>query len=234
MMKNDNYILVHGWMINELNLKGTELLIYALIYSFSRDGKTRFQGTYQWIAETVGVTRRQVIDTIKRLIEKGYVTKHEKCINGTLFYDFSASGVDFTPSEKTSPGECKNFTGGSEETSPHKNNNHSNKDIYIKKDTYVSKENSLSDTIDEYTSDDELRTALYEFVEMRKRIKKPLSPYALKLALKKLKALGNGSVSKEVQIVNQSVLGCYQGLFDLKPDQTKKTGATIFGDNLTF
>ena len=35
-IKNENYVLIQGWMINELKLKGNELLIYALIYGFSQ------------------------------------------------------------------------------------------------------------------------------------------------------------------------------------------------------
>ena len=37
-MDNENYILITGWMVNELKLKGSELFVYALIYGFSQDG----------------------------------------------------------------------------------------------------------------------------------------------------------------------------------------------------
>lgn len=36
MVKNENYLVIQGWMITELKLKGNELLIYAIIYGFSR------------------------------------------------------------------------------------------------------------------------------------------------------------------------------------------------------
>ena len=39
-MKSDNYIVIQGWMVNELNLKGNDLLVFALIYGFTRDGRT--------------------------------------------------------------------------------------------------------------------------------------------------------------------------------------------------
>ena len=41
-MQNDNYIVVFGWMCNELGLSGTELLVFALIYGFTQDGETGF------------------------------------------------------------------------------------------------------------------------------------------------------------------------------------------------
>ena len=34
----DNYVAIQGWMITDLNLKGNDLLIYAVIYGFSQDG----------------------------------------------------------------------------------------------------------------------------------------------------------------------------------------------------
>ena len=37
MVKNENYLVIQGWMITELKLKGNELLIYAIIYGFSQN-----------------------------------------------------------------------------------------------------------------------------------------------------------------------------------------------------
>ena len=37
-MKDENYIVLQGWMINKLNLKGNELTVYALIYGYSQNG----------------------------------------------------------------------------------------------------------------------------------------------------------------------------------------------------
>ena len=33
-IKNENFIAIQGWMINELQLKGNDLIVYALIYGF--------------------------------------------------------------------------------------------------------------------------------------------------------------------------------------------------------
>ena len=35
MIKDENFIQISAWMVNQLNLKGNELLIYGLIYGFS-------------------------------------------------------------------------------------------------------------------------------------------------------------------------------------------------------
>ena len=33
-IKDENFIMIQGWMVNMLNLKGNELLVYAIIYGF--------------------------------------------------------------------------------------------------------------------------------------------------------------------------------------------------------
>ena len=38
-VKKDSYICIEAFMVNELKLSGTELIVYAIIYGFSQDGK---------------------------------------------------------------------------------------------------------------------------------------------------------------------------------------------------
>ena len=70
-VKNDNYIQISGWMINELNLKGNELMIYALIHGFSQDGKSDYHGGLSQIASWTNSTKPGVIKAFKSLLEKG-------------------------------------------------------------------------------------------------------------------------------------------------------------------
>ena len=51
MVKNENFVVTHGWMINELNLKGNELAVYAIIYGFSQAENQFFTGTAQYLAD---------------------------------------------------------------------------------------------------------------------------------------------------------------------------------------
>ena len=37
--------IIHDWFINKLNLTGHELILYALIYSFSKDGNSKYYGS---------------------------------------------------------------------------------------------------------------------------------------------------------------------------------------------
>jgi len=79
------------------------------------------------------------------------------------------------------------------------------------------KEKDLAVILDSYTQNAELIEALEGFVEMRKRIKAPLTEHALSLLLKKLEGLGRSDAEK-VEIVNQSVMNNWKGFFALKQE----------------
>ena len=80
-----------------------------------------------------------------------------------------------------------------------------------------SKKNKKTDfdiLIDEYTCNDMLVTAIYEFIKMRKANKKPLTPYGLKKILNKLNTLATDDDSK-IQILDQSIERSWGGVFEL-------------------
>lgn len=78
--------------------------------------------------------------------------------------------------------------------------------------------------IDSYTENGELRSALVEFVKMRKMMKKPLTNKALSLLLTSKKGLdGLASTDAEkIDIVNQTIMHSWQGFFPLKDDGGSK------------
>ena len=79
------------------------------------------------------------------------------------------------------------------------------------------KEKPCAFSLDSYTKNAELLEALDGFVEMRKKIKAPLTEHALSLLLKKLDGMGSTDEEK-VAIVNQSVMNGWKGLFPLKQE----------------
>lgn len=72
--------------------------------------------------------------------------------------------------------------------------------------------------------DGELKEALLGYAEMRKQIKVPLTQRAEKLALSTLDKLAPGDLHKQAQIVDQSTLKGWRGLFPLKDE--RGTGET--------
>lgn len=75
-VKDNNFIAIQGWMRTKLNLKGNELLIYALIYGFSQDGNSSFKGSRKYIADWCGCSLDTVDRSLGSLINKGLLAKY--------------------------------------------------------------------------------------------------------------------------------------------------------------
>lgn len=89
-VRNENYISIQGWMVNELNLKGNELLVYAIIYGFSQEENQKFAGSIQYLANWIGSSKQTVFNCLKSLIEKGLIEKKETFINGVKFCEYQS------------------------------------------------------------------------------------------------------------------------------------------------
>lgn len=76
-IRDENYVLIQGWMRTEMGLSGAALMVYATIYGFSQTGNCYYSGSIDYLAEWAGVKRRQVISILKDLTESGYIEKNE-------------------------------------------------------------------------------------------------------------------------------------------------------------
>ena len=68
-------------------------------------------------------------------------------------------------------------------------------------------------------TDDSLLSALKDFQSMRKQMKKPLTERAARMIVKELDEL-NKSSNPPVEVLEQSILHCWQGVFELKGDRS--------------
>ena len=75
--------------------------------------------------------------------------------------------------------------------------------------------------INTYSDNPELNTAILEFIKFRKSIKKPMTDNAVKLMLGKLNKLSS-NVSEQVEIINQSIVGGWTGIYPLKEQYRRK------------
>jgi len=87
-IKNENFITIQGWMVNELGLKGNALLIYAIIFGFSQVEGHCFNGSLQYLADWTNSTKQGVLKAIKQLLDKGLITKNEKLKNNVKFVEY--------------------------------------------------------------------------------------------------------------------------------------------------
>ena len=74
----------------------------------------------------------------------------------------------------------------------------------------------LKELKNKYYKDDRLDSAFADYVLMRKDIKKPMTDRAIELAIKKLDKLSGGNTDAAIEIINQSIMGGWQGRYPLK------------------
>lgn len=80
-INDDSFIMIKPFMRKELNLKGNELNVYAIINGFSMDGESFFYGSWQYIADWIGADKRTVANVLKSLVKKGLLIKEDIHIN---------------------------------------------------------------------------------------------------------------------------------------------------------
>ena len=138
-MKNGDYITILAPMSSKLKLSGNNLLVFALIHGFSKDGEHAFYGSISYISSWLNISKNSVIDTLRVLTDSGFLIKNEEIKNGVKFCNYISQydnilkkldgGCEIAPVvAKKKRGGCKSQHGSCE------NGHNNNKDIDINKD----------------------------------------------------------------------------------------------------
>ena len=139
------HIVIHDWMVNDLSLKGSELITYALIYGFSQDGESEYHGTVQYVAKWCGVTRSNASLVLSRLCEKGLLNRREVNERNQTYYNYSAV-LNRTGCSETEQGGVLKQNGGCSKTEHHNiTDNINTKDILEKKKYKEKKSSALEE-----------------------------------------------------------------------------------------
>ena len=80
------------------------------------------------------------------------------------------------------------------------------------------KQTSYDQIINSEVTDESVKAELYEYIKMRKMIKKPMTDRALQLLIKKLRGLSKNA-DEAVQILDQSITGNWMSVYPLKEDR---------------
>lgn len=83
-MKDTDFIYIPGWAVNHLNIKGNELLVYSIIFSYSRDGIQRYEAPAEYLASCIGASVSTVKDVLKRLVDKGLIVASSEKYKGSV------------------------------------------------------------------------------------------------------------------------------------------------------
>ena len=124
-VNRENFVVVQGFMLTDLKLKGNELIIYAIIYGFSQAENQVFNGSLQYLADWTNSTKQSVLRCLKSLTEKGFIEKMDKILNGVKFCEYRATNlttvlkkVEYPINESLTAGGQEMITGGIQENSP--------------------------------------------------------------------------------------------------------------------
>lgn len=208
-IKDENFYIIQGWMLNKLNLKGIDLQIYAIVYGFSQDGETEFSGGIGYLCDFTGASKPTVIKSLKKLCENEFIIKNESKISGVVFNRYKAN----------LPGVKKFYLGGKEtlpdtgkETLPN-NKLDNNKYKEIKKE--INKENPIEKILESYTQSETTLDLLHEWLKVRKAQRAANTERSIELNIKKLDKLAKQSNLSVDDYLKEAIARSWRSFFPI-------------------
>ena len=190
------------------------------------------QRSYSDIADFFGCSKVEATRAVVALEQLGLIQREFRTIvingvrcNNVLFIRLfpeklkAITGIEGSYPQKSIDLSTQKLTGvGADVDTNTKNTSKTTQKTTQKKESKKEPRVSFDSLIDGYTENEELWEALRAYIQMRKAIKKPVTNRALELAFKKLDELARTDAEK-TEVVNQSVMNSWQGLFPLKGNQ---------------
>lgn len=157
---------------------------------------------------------------LKSLQEKGIIKTgnyNKSSYDRTLWYAFTDLGESIVSNRQMEINKSSNGNEQNGLTIPDINTNDKTTNIIkINK-----KETEFDSVINENFTNEELKQTIYEFIKMRKAIKKPLTTRGLELMINKLKKI-TSNTNEQIQILNNSIMNNWLGIFPLKEEEKQK------------
>lgn len=185
-----------------------------------------FVSSYQNLSAEVGLSLRQTRTAIEHLISTGEVTSkgHSKFTVFTInnYCKYQDYDKQMTSKRQTDDKQTTNNrqTDDKQPTTIEQINN-----ITKEQDNKVtSKEKSVTKVTPKkkvFFEDEKLNQTVYDFIDMRKKIKKPMTDHAVELMINKLiklstNAFGELDIEKAILILEQSIRGSWTDIYELK------------------
>lgn len=120
----DDFILVRRFMSTELGIQSkNEMLLYALIYSYS-DGGSAFYGSTEYLAKRLGSSKSRIIKVLNEMVSKGLIIKKVSGKYNFYVTNFNyVCNTDEPPVSVQHPERCQIDTETSVKPTPNNINN---------------------------------------------------------------------------------------------------------------
>lgn len=226
MICSDNFIVVNKTLISELGIEPALLLgeLASEAIYWESQGKTEdgyFYSTVENVESRTSLTAYQQRKAIAILQDKNIVeVVNKKGSPPKRFIKINEEAL----LKIFNIQKLKNLTFKSEKTSHlkvKKLNTKNKEEKNNKKEEY----NNILSEVSPFSSN-EFKTALNDFLDMRKKIRKPATPRAVTLLIRKIVDLSNNDEGVAIQILNQSTLNSWLGVYPLKNNYSYSGGKT--------
>lgn len=211
------------WLNKELTYQ--EKMILVEIDSYD-DGVIGCYASNKHFVDNFGINSSRISQIIQSLQRKKYIT---------ITYDFNGKEIirrylhinrpPYPPKEgmlnfnigmlKNEMGVCQFDKGGYVKKLKDNNTNINNTNINNKEER--KKETSYDKIINSMVEDEEVKNSIYEFIKMRKLIKKPMTDRALTMLINKLEKLSSDK-DIQIKILEKSILKNWTDIYELKGD----------------
>ena len=234
LIASNNYIVVNKDVLQKLGVYPAIMLgeLAGEYNYFSKTGELvdgMFYSTIENIQSNTTLSRHQQTEAISKLKElgilevavKGIPTKRYFRLNENKLLEMFANEKDVTNKNvknlhtgmsETDKQDVKKVTGNNNNNNNKINSNNINK---MKERKRGKKQTNYDSIIDESIQDETVKQELYEFIKMRKLIKKPMTDKALKILISKLKRLSS-IPAEQVQILDNSIENNWRSVYPLK------------------
>lgn len=177
-IKDTNFVTIQGWMRTKLNLKGNELLAYAVIYGFSQLAGTKFTGSRKYLAEWCGCSMATIDRTLVSLVDKGLISKTSHITEyGCRAVEYAATRPDSISEQsdtepRTTDADTPHTPADDPEPTPQPRKTRKTK--------------SFDSIIDNYTSDPQTKDLLGAWLQNRKAKRAAMTDRAIQGCIDKL------------------------------------------------
>ena len=211
------------WLNKDLTFQ--EKIILVEIDSYD-DGQVGCFATNKHFVNNFGINSSRISQIIQSLQRKNYIT---------ITYDFNGKEIikrylhinrpPYPPKDgmskinigmlKNEMGVCQFDKGGYVKKLKDNNTNINNTNINNKEER--KKETNYDKIINSMVEDEEIKNSIYEFIKMRKLIKKPMTDRALTMLINKLEKLSSDK-DIQIKILEQSILKNWTDIYPYKEE----------------